>query len=239
MPRRQMPVSSAAPPDTGRRSGAVAVVGRVLPGPVLPCASTIRRRDRPTPLASSLAFPRERDRRLPAAPTRTPRLRTFPRERPAVPPAPPRPRAARLDTGRQPSPGQARRPKPPPPPSRWRPPVAARTAAPPRRPTRQLKLSSACINHCNPPYCNGLRCPPAADRRSDRGFSRPGRERAACGQRDRQKGDPRGMPDSHLLAPKKLSSPKCRAGKKNALARFGFSKRHGALRLAGSGDARP
>ena len=43
------------------------------------------------------------------------------------------------------------------------------------------------------------------------------------------------MPDSRRLARKKLSSPKCRQGKK--VARRGET--HGALRLDGSADARP
>ena len=54
-------------------SGAVAVVGRVPPGPTPPCVSALLRRDRPTPRAGSRAVPRERGPRLPAAPTRTPR----------------------------------------------------------------------------------------------------------------------------------------------------------------------
>ena len=62
----RMRASPATPPDTGPTSGAVASVGRVLPGLAFPCASAIRHRDRAPP-----AFPRERDR--PAAPARTPR----------------------------------------------------------------------------------------------------------------------------------------------------------------------
>ena len=98
------------PPDTGRTCGAVAVDGRVLPAPALPCVSGIRRRNRGTPRARPPAFPRERGRRLPAAPVPTLRPRTFPRERPGLPPAPPRRRAAPPDTGRRPSPGRVRPP---------------------------------------------------------------------------------------------------------------------------------
>ena len=64
-------------------------------------------------------------------------------------------------------------------------------------------LVSADMNHCNPPFFNSLRRSWAADRRSDRRLSRLGRERAACGRRDGQKGDPGGMPDSRADAPRR------------------------------------
>ena len=128
MPPCRMRASSATPPDTGRLSGAVASAGRVLPG--LAYASAIRRRGRPPPRAWPPAFPRERDRRPPAPPARTPCPRTFPRERDRRPPAPPaRTRCPRTFP-------RERDRRPPAPPARTRCPPDAIAARPRLRPGR-------------------------------------------------------------------------------------------------------
>ena len=85
MPPCRMRASSATPPDTGRTSGAVASVGRVLPG--LAYASAIRRRDRPPPRPRT--FPRERDHRLPPAPVVARGLQRPPQHRPHLRRQPP------------------------------------------------------------------------------------------------------------------------------------------------------
>ena len=124
----RMRASPATPPDTGPTSGAVASVGRVLPGLAFPCASAIRHRDR-----APLAFPRERDR--PAAPARTPRPPTFPRERdrclPAAPPRAPRPRTFPRERDHRLPPAPTRTPRP----GRSR--GNATTVCPRRRPGRR------------------------------------------------------------------------------------------------------
>ena len=68
------------------------------------------------------------------------------------------------------------------------------------------------MNHCNPLFFNSLRRYSVADRRSDRGLSRLGRERAACGRRDGQKGDPGGIPDSRPTRPEEAVKHKIQGG---------------------------
>ena len=163
----RMRASSATPPDTGPTSGAVASVGRVLPGLAFPCASAIRHRDRAPP-----AFPRERDR--PAAPARTPRPPTFPRERdrclPAAPARTPRPPTFPRERDRCLPAAPARTPRPPTfPRERDRPAAPARTPRPPTFPRERDRPAAPARTPRPPTFPRERdRCLPAAPPRAPR-----------------------------------------------------------------------